>query len=819
MTSALGLLVRRSLRTNRRAVLGLSLVIALAGAVALTSVAGARRTASAFPRYLDASNASDVSLNVVSNTFEGGDTSEGSLAATTSAAEPALVLPGIESQATYLGLEDLFLVDDQDQPLPLQGEVVGSLDGRFFRQDRLAVLEGRLPDESSLEEVAINRASADVLGLSVGSTLRFVVADLDAMSEDDGPSDIVILNRGTLRVVGIGLFPEEVLSDDFDGLPRVLTSPAFTERHAEESGSYSWTGLRLHRGTTIDAAIRDFEAALPEGYQVNVQRTDTQLDRVERSLRPVVIALGAFGATAGLATLVLGALGAVRLMAGAIGPDAQVHRALGVTRAGRQLLVATPGIAAIALGVVGAVALAVVLSPLSPIGAVREVEPERGVDVDAAVLLLGGGLLLTLLVGISVLAGRRAIRPITSSSARSSRPSRVVTTVAGAGLGPVAVVGAGHALGAGGRDGVPMRATLAACAASVIAIVSALTFGASVTALVDTPASYGWAADLAIHSGGGYDYFDPEASAEAARTPGVEALSVAGFGSLTFDDHEVNVIGLHAAEGDPIVTLVRGSLPDEPTEVALGASTARDLDAGPGDVVAGDGGDLDVVGIVALPAIGPAASAHPSLGQGALMTLEGLVAANENAYPSLALVRVAEGVDVRADGPRLMAAVAGAMSESPPEFASTFVDLRPSEVVGLEPASRTAHLLAALLGAAAVLALLLTLGSSVRRRRSTYSMLSALGFDQRELRRTVRWELNIVTLLALLIGLPAGIVVGRLTWRALAEQLGAAGEPSVPVAVLGSAALGLLLVCNLVGELPARTAGRRRSSEAHQGRL
>src|SRR3954454_17812988 len=62
---AVGGLVRRALRAGRRGLIGLAIVIAVAGGVSMTSVAGARRTASAFPRYLQASHPSDVAINVI----------------------------------------------------------------------------------------------------------------------------------------------------------------------------------------------------------------------------------------------------------------------------------------------------------------------------------------------------------------------------------------------------------------------------------------------------------------------------------------------------------------------------------------------------------------------------------------------------------------------------------------------------------------------------------------------------------------------------------------------------------------------------------
>ena len=370
----------------------------------------------------------------------------------------------------------------------------------------------------------------------------------------------------------------------------------------------------------------------------------------------------------------------------------------------------------------------------------------------------------------------------------------------------MAVVGAGHALGGEGRrDGVPTRSTLAACVVvGGRAWRARSTFGASVRSLLDTPASYGWTADLAIHSGGGYDFLDPDGAEAAAETRGIAALTVAGFGDLSFGDDEVNGMGFVPVEGDALVTVVEGRLPREPDEVAFGADTARGLEVAVGEEIEESSGRLRVVGLVALPAIGPAASAHPSLGQGALMTLEGINAANENSYPSLVLVRVADGVDLDEAESGITEGIAATMSEYREDpvlamaYADAYQDLRPSEVVGLAPASRTANLLAGLLGAASVLALGLTLSSSVRRRRRTYAVLSAIGLDRGDLRQTVRWQLNIVTLLALVIGLPIGVVLGRVAWTAFAEQLGAAGDPRIPFALLAR--------------------GRRRSAPAGQPR-
>ena len=323
------------------------------------------------------------------------------------------------------------------------------------------------------------------------------------------------------------------------------------------------------------------------------------------------------------------------------------------------------------------------------------------------------------------------------------------------------------------------------------------------------PRAYGWPADLAIHSGGGYDFFDVEGGDQAAAAEGVDGLTVAGFASLSLDEHEVNAIGIVPIEGPALVSVVDGSVPTEVNQIALGTNTARDLHVGIGDDVDAGQGSLRVVGLVALPAIGPVASAHPSLGQGALMTMEGLSRLNDNAYPSLALLRLADGLDPTEEAPRLIDAVAEAMSENPPDFASSYVDLRPSEVVGLGSASRTTYLLAAVLGGAAALALVLTLSASVRRRRRTYLVLSAVGLDRGDLRQTVRWQLNLVMGVAMAVGLAVGIAIGRVAWIAFADQLGAMGDPRVPVPLLAGAVVGLVALTNVIGEWPARAAARR----------
>jgi hypothetical protein len=798
---ALRLLVGRSLRVSRRAILGLAVVVALAGGVSLAALAAARRTDSAFPRYLEASRASDLAINVVRTEDVPSDLSD-----VLEFGARARMLPQVEADATYVGLEGMVITrpDDPDQPTDVQPEILGSLDGRFLDQDTIALTSGRLPAARAEDEIVVNQRAARTFNLEVGAQV-----DLAAFRIiDEETEEFEILGRVQATVVGIGQFPDEVLGDDIDGSERLLTAPALTERYLDDVGSYAWQGIRLAPGASVDETIAAYQGVLDDGWAMNVQRTDVQRDRVHRAVRPVVAALTAFGTVAGLAALALGALGALRLIAAARS-DVTTLRALGVSSRTAGAAVAAPALVAALLGAIGAAGMAIALSPLSPVGPVRDVEPAPGMDLDGAVLLGGSVAMVAILGAVVALAAGAAVRRPRSAHTDPARPSTVLAALAAIGLGPAPIIGTRHALGVDARrDGVPTRSTVVACTLSVVAMASALTFGAGVRQLINEPNRYGWAADLAISSGGGYDEMDLGGAAAAAATGEVDGLTIAGFGPLQIGGIRVSAMGIDPVEGPALVTLVSGRVPSSPGEVALGASSASLLHADTGDTLDAAGGPLAVVGIVALPAIGPLASTHPSLGQGALMTIDGLMAQTDRAYPSLVLLDLADGVDRAEATPRLIGAMADTLTHLPAGYATAYEDLRPAEVVGLQPARRTANILAGLLGVAALLALVLTLSASVRRRGATFAILSSIGFGRRDLRRTVRWQTNVVAVVALALGLPLGVVAGRAAWAALADQLGVATDSPIPAGLLALAGGAVLVVANLVGEGPARRAAR-----------
>jgi ABC-type lipoprotein release transport system permease subunit len=117
-------------------------------------------------------------------------------------------------------------------------------------------------------------------------------------------------------------------------------------------------------------------------------------------------------------------------------------------------------------------------------------------------------------------------------------------------------------------------------------------------------------------------------------------------------------------------------------------------------------------------------------------------------------------------------------------------------------------LLASALAAEAIVALGLTLATSVRRRRRDLALLKTLGFTRRQLMAAVAWQASVAATIGIVIGVPLGITVGRWLWTLFARQIYAVPLPSVPVLSVALVALGALVLANVVAALPGLVAAR-----------
>jgi ABC-type antimicrobial peptide transport system permease subunit len=67
----------------------------------------------------------------------------------------------------------------------------------------------------------------------------------------------------------------------------------------------------------------------------------------------------------------------------------------------------------------------------------------------------------------------------------------------------------------------------------------------------------------------------------------------------------------------------------------------------------------------------------------------------------------------------------------------------------------------------------------VVRRRQEVGLLRALGFVPRQVAFSVSGQTTTTALVGIVVGVPAGIAIGRAVWRLFVENLGVSPEPVV----------------------------------------
>jgi hypothetical protein len=802
------------LRRGWRSWLVLAVLTGLTTGLALTAAADARRTWSALPRALRAGNAADLQVS-----------------ASTAAVDPARTaeftdavgrLPGADQATRVAGAFMARIRPDGSIDWALfSGHALGFITtpqkGERLNRDRL--LEGRRAAVDAPNEVVVNRTLAEAAGWSVGTHVTdlrlFRIADLDENMEPDPAKGLPV----TVDVVGIVEPIDDVLAGD-EAIPRIFLTPAFEQQFAEPVHGYTIENVRLRdRADGAAPFRRQVEALAAERALPDVRVTSTQAGVTDAldGLRPQVIAIWLLG-------LVL--LAAAVLLAGqAIGRQVQAHepdlpelRALGMTRRQRRLLGvlhgATIGLVASAV----AVLVAIALSPFTPLGSARAYEWQRGLRVDATVLVLGALLVVTLLTGAAVVAASRVARRsevvpgVGGPSDSGDRPSRAVELAAGAGASPAFVVGMRMALQPGrGRTAAPVRSVMVSIALAVALVVATAAFAADLQRLVSSPTAYGQAWDAAV--GTSFGRIPDGALRLFADTPYVDAVSGVAVGDVEVGGKDVPTWGLDLVEGTVFPTLERGRLPQSESEIVLGRSTAGETELAVGDAaeVTTPVGPrtMTVVGIATFPQLGHDRFSETSLGTGAATVASVMGPGDGAGRYNYALVRFREGVDQQATTAQLRADVAAAGCS---DVSCVLTDLRPRE---LNAYARLRGVWGpALLALGALLAMTLAHGlvTSARARRQDLAILGALGLSRPQTRRAVTWEAVTLAGFSLLVGIPVGLAAASLAWLTFARSLGVSPGGAVPGLALAAIVVGVLLAAALVGALCSSKAVRSRRS-------
>jgi predicted lysophospholipase L1 biosynthesis ABC-type transport system permease subunit len=97
---------------------------------------------------------------------------------------------------------------------------------------------------------------------------------------------------------------------------------------------------------------------------------------------------------------------------------------------------------------------------------------------------------------------------------------------------------------------------------------------------------------------------------------------------------------------------------------------------------------------------------------------------------------------------------------------------------------------------------------SGRRRRRDFAILKALGLLRRQVRSITAWQVSTLTMLALLAGLPLGIVVGRLSWALFGHGLGIPAVAVTPVREVLIMVPAVLVIANAVALWPGQATAR-----------
>ena len=798
----IGVRLRAEFRGRWRGWLGLVLLIGVFGGATLATNAASRRTNSAYPRFLEATNPFD-------QFFLTGDLGE-------SFANVSADKIGSIPQVREV-IRSNFISTTESSVTP-SADVIASEDPRLDRTfNRAKAVDGHIADPNAPDQAMVPVAIAKRIGAKVGK--RITIDFLPAEGTDVGLESTTSTGKPipmTFRVVAIiaeaGEFPPE---SDL-GPPRIHLTPAFARANQKRFAFGPYILVWFHHGTADLPAFRKelvkrFDNKPVIGY------TQSSLSKnVERSFHLQAVSLELFAAALAVVTmLVLGQT--LGRQAAAEANDYPALRALGMTpRQLTRLGFVRAGMVAIA-GALLAIPVAWAFSPLAPTGLARAAEPTPGLSFDANALLLGGAVSIAVLLLFAVIPILRAARvrgEREGGAALAERVSRGAVVAARAGVSVPALVGVRLALEPGrGRTSVPVRTTIAGVALAVGAVVLSLTFGASLQHLLNTPRLYGvrWSTGVAFDDDETTTQRSGKALAAVRADPDIEAAGYSGLGIPLLINGVVQADAMMLPGGDKtfIPTFRAGRLPHGPAEIVLGPKTLQRLHLRVGDHIAvgtvgTQGVPMTIVGDAVIPPVGHTAN----LGEGAYMTFDAVGAfvpgATAEILPRDAfLVRYKPGVRVAKTNARLAKEVAPFGGQvRPPE--------EPADLLNFGRNKNLPYLLSGMLAALALATLAHAMFTAINRRRRDLAILKTLGFTRIDTGKAVAWQSTIFISIALAIGIVGGAAIGKWLWNVYANGLGVVAEPRVPaLVVLAIVPIGIV-IANTLALIPGRIAAATR---------
>lgn len=791
-------LVRAELRRRWRAWLAVVLLIAVGGGASIFAISAWQRTSTAMDRFLEEYRPSQA-------VAVGADLDRQAL----------VDLPAIEEADSG---EYFFLAPhgpDGEVDTTRLGDVnpFSSAYGRAFvgTMNNARILEGRAPDPAAELETVVDEELAEAYDLRPGDTFR--VTGISPSQFDRGSFDVVPDGPTfDLEVTGMMRRPSDVVpapgrnADVLHlGTRDLILTPAFHEAHYRKDlagGSYfdeegsEYMELLLAPGATPEELQAQVAEVAPEVQVFLDPGEDTvaaaTADRAVRLQAAAALAVGVIGAVVSALFLLL----ALSRLLTQQAQESAPLRAAGLSPGALRAVTVATTVATTALGAIGAVALSVALSPLGPVGLARRAEPDPGVRVDVGLTALGALAVVAVALAIAIAVASRLGRPDREA------PTAGVARLAAQSNDPALATGLRFAGRRSGGRAATQLTVLAAC----LAVLGSVTFAASASATVDEPERFGWGWELSIGNPNDGELYE-RLLAEVPRHPAVGAATAVhngGGGALEYEGQRTTapLVATEALVGSIRPRVDAGRLPSGPEEVAIGAVTARQLDAGIGDriqVTSEDYGD----------------------GEPLAMTVTGIATFNE----SLLASRVGEGtlVDRPAFDAMGFEPFQGVVLVDPPAGTTTTearaalrddfgrvvaTAIVPGDLDALDRVRSLPLLVAAFVGVLAVGTLAFTLGSSLRTTRREVAVLKAMGLRPAQARRAVLVQALALVALPALVGTALGVAAGRLAWGAVATGLGLPDLPVVPLAWVLAAVPAALLAAAVIAVHPALSAAR-----------
>lgn len=799
---AIRLAFRAELRRRWRSWLAIALLISVVGGFVLAAASAGRRTQSAFPQFVAAHGFDAI---VYANQ-----------------PEPKVAnLPGVISVTKLVTPFDGDATCDC--PHPISAGDISLVVVSPKARSPFNLVAGRLPDPSDPDQVLASFRLEQDDGVHPGTVIRlplFAASQFNAVNNAIGAGPSPKGPTVTLQVVGIEATEIEFPSGS---TPTYLLygTPALARTVFPKTAVTYDYFVRVRHGA---AGIPRFASGVSTlnlgtgGYSSE----DSFAASVETAIHPQAegwLILAALAALVGLA--VVGQ--AIARQSIVESENYPTMSALGVDRRQLVTLAMARNLVVALVGAVGALAVATALSPIAPLGEARAAEASTGITFDLLVLPFGALATVVVVVALGVWPAVRAAHTLPSGELTSvSRPSAVVSRLAATGVAPSAVIGVRNALERRSGGGtVPVGSALLGTVLAVVALSGTAIFGASLSHLTATPNLYGDPFQLSFNPNGGPS--DPALLASLEHDRTITGITKgAGGGELTIDNVVTWTIAASPVRGPLLFSVVDGHLPSGSGQIALGATTMRQVGAHLGSVVHATISkgtrrrtvSFRVVSQVSFPVL---AAGSVSLGTGALITIPGLERFICTPGPELAACR--QALEDQGSGGLLASVAPGPRGQATinhyldADSSIATVPVIPTSLINFGEAVNFPLIFGAMLAlfGAATLAHLLVV--SVARRRREIGLLKVLGFVNHQVASAVAWQATTMALVGLVIGVPLGLVVGPAVWRTFANNLGTVPVSVVPIWLIGALAAGVLIVANLIALVPAVVATRSQPGE------